>query len=150
PSRTRGGTAAVDPGSRRGVRLASIEPEVSVNAPHAERIVYPDSDGRPMADNTEQFRWIVVLRDNLDAFLPDFVAGDLLGDPVEGHRKIRVAPDVLVAGGGPKGRRGSYRQWEEDGVTPQVVFEVLSPDNTPAEMALKLAFYDQHGVREYY
>ena len=103
-----------------------------------------------MADNTEQFRWIVVLRDNLDAFLTDFVAGDLLWYPVEGHPKIRVAPDVLVALGRPKGKRGSYRQWEEAAVAPQVVFEVLSPDNTPAEMALKLAFYDAHGVREYY
>jgi Uma2 family endonuclease len=121
-----------------------------VQAPQVERVVYPDSDGRPMADNTEQFRWIVVLRDNLDAFLTDFVAGDLLWYPVEGHPKIRVDPDVLVARGRPKGRRGSYRQWEEGGVAPQVVFEVLSPDNTPAEMALKLAFYDAHGVREYY
>jgi hypothetical protein len=24
-------------------------------------IVYPESDGQPMADNTEQFKWIVLL-----------------------------------------------------------------------------------------
>lgn len=64
---------------------------------------YPDSDGRPIADNTEQFEWIVVLKDNLDAMLPDFIAGDLLWYPVEGDNKTRVAPDVLVALGRPSG-----------------------------------------------
>ena len=27
---------------------------------------YPDSDGQPMADNTKQFRWIVVIKENLE------------------------------------------------------------------------------------
>ncbi len=49
--------------------------------------IYPDSDGNPMADNTEQFRWIVVIKENLEllfANFPDvFVAGDLLWYPVE-------------------------------------------------------------------
>jgi hypothetical protein len=30
-------------------------------------IVYPDSDGKPMADNTLQFRWIVKVQGGLDA-----------------------------------------------------------------------------------
>lgn len=30
------------------------------------KIIYPDSDGQPMADNTKQFRWIVLLKENLD------------------------------------------------------------------------------------
>ncbi|MFM7574309.1 MAG: Uma2 family endonuclease, partial [Snowella sp.] len=41
-------------------------------------------------------------------------------------------------------------QWQEDNITPQVVFEVLSPGNTLAEMALKWQFYDHYGVEEYY
>jgi Uma2 family endonuclease len=63
-----------------------------------------------------------------------FVAGDLLWYPVEGHPEIRVAPNVLVAFDRPKGDRGSYRQWQEDNVDPQVVFEILSPGNTLKEM----------------
>jgi Uma2 family endonuclease len=59
-----------------------------------------------------------------------FVAGDLLWYPVPDRRETGpIAPDVLVAFGRPKGRRGSYRQWEENGIAPQVVFEVLSPSN---------------------
>ena len=115
-----------------------------------DAVVYPDSDGEPMADNTLQFQWIVVLKENLDAVLPDFVAGDLLWYPVEGDNRTRRAPDVLVAFGRPKGHRGSYRQWEEGGVAPQVVMEVLSPRNTLVEMMGKLDFYRLHGAREFY
>lgn len=118
------------------------------------QIIYPDSDGQPMADNTEQFEWIVLLKENLEClFAKDpnvFVGGDLLWYPVEGHPEIRVAPDVMVALGRPKGKRGSYRQWQENNQPPQVVFEILSPGNTLKEMAKKLKFYDHHGVEEYY
>ncbi|MBS1253562.1 MAG: hypothetical protein MAG451_02611 [Anaerolineales bacterium] len=123
-----------------------------IQAPVAEtEIVYPESDGQPMADNTQQFRWIVTIKEGLDALLPDtFVAGDLLWYPVEGRNDIRIAPDVLVAFGRPKGDRGSYLQWEEDGIAPQVVFEILSPGNTAAEMERKFQFYQRYGVEEYY
>ena len=30
-------------------------------------ILYPDSDGKPMADNTKQFQWIVTLEGGLQA-----------------------------------------------------------------------------------
>ncbi len=117
-------------------------------------IVYPDSDGMPMADNTKQFRAIVTIQGNLEALFHDradvFVAGDLLWYPVEGRPDIRRAPDAMVVFGRPKGDRGSYRQWEEDGIAPQVVFEVLSPGNTLTEIAAKFEFYDLYGVEEYY
>ena len=125
-----------------------------LNPPQQPAIDYPDSDGQPMADNTEQFKWIVTIEGGLEAIFRDrpnvFVAGDLLWYPVKGHPEIRLAPDALVAFGRPKGRRGSYRQWEEDNIAPQVVFEVLSPGNWPAQMAQKLLFYEKYGVLEYY
>jgi Uma2 family endonuclease len=111
---------------------------------------YPERDGQPMSDNTLQFLWITMLQGNLDALLPDFVGGDLLWYPVQGDNRTRAAPDVMVALGRPKGRRGSYKQWEEDGIAPAVVFEVLSPGNTTEEMAEKHAFYERYGVEEYY
>ena len=117
-------------------------------------VIYPDSDGQPMADNTKQFRWIVVIQQNLEWLFADdpnvFVAGDLLWYPVEGDNKTRTAPDVMVAVGRPKGDRGSYKQWEEANLPPQVVFEILSPGNRRAEMSRKLLFYDRFGVEEYY
>lgn len=116
--------------------------------------LYPDSNGQPMSDNTKQFRWIVTIKENLERLFAEdenvFIAGDLLWYPVEGQPKIRQAPDTLVAFGRPKGDRGSYKQWVEGGIAPQVVFEILSPGNRPAEMMRKLDFYKHHGVEEYY
>jgi len=117
-------------------------------------IIYPESDGKPMADNTKQFRWILVIQQNIDWLYANesqvFVAGDLLWYPVEGQTEIAAAPDTMVVFGRPKGDRGSYKQWEEGNIAPQVVFEILSPSNKAVEMAKKLLFYDRYGVEEYY
>jgi Uma2 family endonuclease len=115
---------------------------------------YPDSDGKPLAENTRQLRWILLLYGNLAALFrgrPDvFVAADMCWYPVEQQPDVAQAPDVLVVFGRPKGDRASYRQWEEGGVPPTVVFEVLAPGNTWVEMEDKEAFYEEHGVEEYY
>lgn len=125
-----------------------------VSTASAVEIIYPDSDGRPMADNTIQYQYIITIQVGLDALFSHdpnvFVAGDLLWYPVQGQPGINKAPDVFVAFGRPKGERSSYKQWEEGGIAPQVVFEILSPSNTASEMHEKRRFYAQHGVEEYY
>ncbi|MEO1352318.1 MAG: Uma2 family endonuclease [Cyanobacteria bacterium J06635_15] len=122
--------------------------------PPPDVVTYPERDGKPMADNTKQFRWIVTLKENLEILFADqpntFVAGDLLWYPVEGNNRLCQAPDTMVVFGRPKGDRGSYQQWQEDNIAPQVVFEILSPGNTGTEMTRKLLFYQQYGVEEYY
>jgi Uma2 family endonuclease len=127
---------------------------MAITASRKEQIVYPESDGKPMADNTKQFRWIVTLEGGFEALFRDredvFVAGDLFWYSVEGRPDIRMAPDVMIVFGRPKGDRPSYKQWEEENIAPQVVFEVLSPSNSLLEMAKKLEFYDRYGVEEYY
>ena len=122
--------------------------------PPQSTVQYPDDDGQPMSDNTLQFKWIVLIKEGLETLFrhdPNvFVAGDLLWYPEEGKPKIRQAPDVMVVLGRTKGERGSYKQWEEDGIAPQVVFEVLSPGNRLDEMLRKFRFYEKYGVEEYY
>ena len=119
-----------------------------------EDLLYPDSDGKPIADSTLQFEWIVKLYENLSAQYYDdpnvLVVADLLWYAMHGQPTECTAPDTLVIFGRPKGHRGSYRQWREDGVAPQVVFEVLSPIGTTEEMDSKFAFYERHKVEEYY
>ena len=120
-------------------------------------IDYPDSDGNPMADNTEQYRWIVIIKENLEIMYADdpnvFIAGDLLWYPVR-HTQKRVAPDVMVVFGRPKGRRGSYKQWLENNIPPQVAFEILSPSNKDRRgmdsLEDKFEFYRTNGIQEYY
>jgi Uma2 family endonuclease len=119
-----------------------------------EDIHYPDSDGKPLADNTKQLDWIMLLTGNLKIlFEPDpkvFVSSDQLWYPVRGRPDIRQAPDVYVVFGRPKGHRGSWKQWEELDTPMTVVFEILSPGNSPEEMVEKFHFYDDYGVEEYY
>jgi Uma2 family endonuclease len=123
-----------------------VNPEVEVH--------YPESDGNPMADNTKQFKLIVKIKENLEvwyaAMADVFVAGDLLWYPIEGDNTTRIAPDAMVVFGPGKGDRGSYQQWKEGDIAPQVTFEILSPSNFAPEMEEKRKFYETHGVEEYY
>jgi Uma2 family endonuclease len=127
---------------------------MNIPAPAPPSPLYPDSDGKPIAENTLQLRWIVILFGNLSALFDGradvFVAADLFWYPVAGQPEIRTAPDVLVGFGRPKGHRRSYKQWEEDGVPVTVVIEVLSPGNTWMEMDDKHVFYAEYGVEDYY
>jgi Uma2 family endonuclease len=106
-----------------------------------------------MADNTLQYEWIVRLVSNLKHLFRGqtvFVAGDLLWYP----QQVTVppapaqAPDVMVVLGRPDGERRSYKQWEEENLAPQVVFEILSESNSAREMLNKQKFYRQYGVLE--
>ena len=121
-----------------------------------QEIAYPYyCDGQPMSDNTEQYRWIVIIKENLEimfaAIEKVFIAGDLFWSPVKGKvNTIKNAPDVMVVFGRSKGKRLSYIQHEEDNIAPQVTFEILSPGNSKKEMEDKFTFYQQYGVKEYY
>ena len=119
-----------------------------------EDVLFPDSDGKPMADNTEQYRWIVIIKENLEIlFAADdnvFIAADLLWYPVRSKIISPTAPDVMVVFDRPKGKRRSYRQWNEQNIPPQVVFEILSASNDADEMSRKLEFNNTYGVEEYY
>ncbi len=114
---------------------------------------FPDSDGLPMAENTEQYFWIVLIKENLEIWFANqqdvFIAADLFWYPVESKQIKVYAPDTMVVFGRPKGRRGSYKQWQEQNIPPQVVFEIESPGNTCGELQKKFEFYQTYGVEEY-
>ncbi|MBR8837745.1 MAG: Uma2 family endonuclease [Stigonema ocellatum SAG 48.90 = DSM 106950] len=103
-----------------------------------EDVLFKSSDGKPMADNTEQYRWIVLIKENLEILFTKndniFIAGDLLWYPVRSQLISPTAPDVMVVFGRPKGKRRSYRQWNEGNIPPRVVFEILSASNDADEM----------------
>jgi Uma2 family endonuclease len=119
-----------------------------------EEIIYPCSDGQPMADSTIQYKLIVKIKEGCESLLKNdpnvFVAADLLWYPVEGRTDISQAPDVMVIFGRPKGDRRSYIQYREDNIAPQVAFEIRSHNDSQRKMDKKLAFYNRYGVEEYY
>ena len=117
-------------------------------------IIYPDSDGQPMAESTIQYELIVKIKEGCESLFKDdpnvFVAADLLWYPVERRIDISQAPDTMVVFGRPKGDRPSYIQYREDNIGPQVVFEIRSHNDSNTKMNKKLSFYQRHGVEEYY
>lgn len=120
--------------------------------PAPPAVEYPESDGKPMAESRRQYEAIVVIQKNLEQALAGraLVSADNFIYPVEGRATICLAPDVYVALGRPDQMIRSYKVWEQGGVFPQVIFEVLSPSNEPDEMIGKFRFYDRYGAEEYY
>ena len=124
-----------------------------LQSPKKSNVIYLDDNGEPMSNNTDQFRLIVWIKENLELVFADdpnvFLAGDLLWYPVEGNNKLSQAPDIMAVFGIPKGYRGSYQQWNEDNIAPQVAFEIW-PGDRIGLMMQKFQFYERYGVEEYY
>ena len=126
----------------------------SASATASEPIVYPYSDGAPLAESNEQLEWITLLFGNLRTLYRDrddvFVGGDNFIYPVEGNPKIVTAPDVYIAYGRPMQRElKSYKVWEQGNIFPQVIVEVLSKSNSPSDLLEKRQFYEKYGCEEY-
>ncbi len=125
-----------------------------LQSPDKSDTIYPENNGEPMSNNTERLRLIVEIKENLELmFAKDpnvFIADDLLWYPVEGNNKLCKAPDVMVVFGIPKGYRGSYQQWLENDIAPQVAFDIWSPGDSLIPILEKFKFYESYGVEEFY
>ena len=125
-------------------RSAAAGPEV---------VVYPDSDGQPMADNDVQADAMIAaklaLRRHFHRSGEAYVAGDLLLYYEEGSISKRVAPDVMVVFGVEVRRRPSYLLWAE-GKPPDFVMEVNAPSSRLRDRTEKRDLYASLGVREYF
>ena len=118
----------------------------------APTIVYPESDGKPMAE-TDIHRDLMVdfIQMLQHHFIdePVYVSGNLMMYYEQGTRKS-VAPDVFVVHGVAKKRRRTYLIWEE-GQTPDFVLEVSSHSTSQNDMGDKKDIYAEVlGVKEYY
>jgi Uma2 family endonuclease len=117
------------------------------------KIIYGNNNSKPISDDTEQFRLIVLIKENLELLFADnpnvFIAGNLLWYPVEGKNNIYQPPDVMVVFGRSKRYRSFYQQWNEDDIGPQVVFEIWD-GNRIGLIIEKFRFYRNYGVEEYY
>ena len=130
-------------------RSASAALDVPARAA-ARDVLYPCSDGRPMADNAWQSRAIVKAAGDLEVAHPEALAvADILVYPEEGNPRNRIAPDVLVAFGVGTHSRSSYLVWEE-GKPPDWVLEVASPSTASKDLDFKRRAYAAMGVPEYW
>src|SRR5262245_6113016 len=116
-------------------------------------IDYPESDGQPMAETDVHAKTMINLRLALDVYFNDdpqvYVSGNLLIYYVKGNPAKRVASDVFVVRGVPKGDRRIYKLWEES-APPGIVIEISSRQTWREDMHTKLRLYEKLGVQEYF
>jgi len=120
-----------------------------------ERIViYPESDGKPMAETDIHRKLMTDIIETLDNYFKElddvYVSGNLLLYYEEGYPKKSVAPDVFVVFGVKKKERRTYRLWEE-GKGPDFVLELVSRKTYQNDLREKKELYASVlGVKEYY
>jgi Uma2 family endonuclease len=118
-----------------------------------KEVIYPESDGKPMAETDlhrdEMLNLISALAEHYREDPQVYVSGNLFVYYVEGDTRKKVSPDVLVVRGVRKGRRRTYKIWEE-GKAPEVVIEVSSGETHYEDLYAKRELYEELGVKEYY
>lgn len=124
------------------------------SAMRSRRMVYPTSDGKPMAETDIHRDLMMRLIQSLKRWFGNkamtYVSGNLLVYYVPGDKRKHVAPDVFVVFGVPKKDREYYLCWEE-GKFPSVVIEVTSSSTRSEDTKKKFAIYrDVFQVKEYF
>ena len=117
-------------------------------------IVYPDSDGEPMAENDHQLTAMLDAISTLRAWFADredvYPGGDMLMYYKINDNETRVAPDVFVVFGvESRHKRDSWIVWRE-GKAPDIVMELASGSTWRRDMREKRDIYAEMGVAEYW
>jgi Uma2 family endonuclease len=119
-----------------------------------EDLLYPSSDGEPMAETTIHVQAIIWLFEALqDVFrnVADvFVAADLMWYWEEGNPGACKAPDVMVVKGVEKRERRSWLGWREANPIPNAIFEIGSKGTWRENLYEKRRVYAQLHVPEYF
>lgn len=119
-----------------------------------KKVIYPTSDGRPMAETDQHRDQMMDLIETLKTRYRDqervYVSGNLLMFYVEGDKHKHVSPDVFVVLGIPMYQRENYLVWEE-GKGPDWAMEVTSKSTKDEDIKTKFALYrDVLRVSEYF
>lgn len=116
-------------------------------------IIYPSSDGIPMAESDTQRIPLMDTSAALSLHFSDrpdvYVSADILIYYEMGNPRRCVAPDVLVVIGVPDHRRDSYFVWR-DGKAPDFVLEITSNSTQARDATTKRDIYAGMGVTEYW
>lgn len=115
-------------------------------------VVYPSSDGEPLAETSVHIdaiiNAVIALRNYLDGEQAIVLADQFLYY-AEGFPKLRVAPDIMVVVNVPPGARDNYKVWEE-GQIPAVIFEMTSAGTKDRDEIDKKYLYENLNVPEYW
>ncbi|HEX9945115.1 MAG TPA: Uma2 family endonuclease [Thermoanaerobaculia bacterium] len=121
--------------------------------PFQKEIVYPESDGQPMAESDlhrkEMTYLIEALGEHFAQEADVYLAGNLFLYFKKGDPRSVVAPDLFVVRGVAKGDRKVFKLWEE-GRAPCLVVEVTSDSTQDEDLSKKKTIYERLGVEEYF
>jgi Uma2 family endonuclease len=115
-------------------------------------IIYPSSDGEPLAETQQHVLAILMALALLRLYLqeqPAVVFADQFLYYIEGNPRARVAPDVMVVFDIEKRLYANYKIWEGQ-QTPAIIFEVTSAGTKETDWNFKKTLYEQLGVTEYW
>ena len=119
----------------------------------APTLVYPESDGEPMAETPKHQQVMIdcmdILRNHFRRFADVYIAGNMLLYYEEGNPRKSVSPDVFMVRGLSKKELRTYKTWEQP-PTLDFVLEVASPRTYARDFNEKKAIYEQIlRVKEY-
>ena len=129
-----------------------ITNQVQAVIPTTSEIVYPSSDGEPLAETQQHVLAILMTLALLRLYLQDqqaVVFADQFLYYIEGNPRARVAPDVMVVFDIEKRLYANYKIWEGK-QTPAIIFEVTSAGTKEVDWNFKKTLYEQLGVTEYW
>lgn len=117
-------------------------------------IIYPISDGAPMAESDPARDYLIYCVEALDIYFQNredvYVSGNLFIYYKKGVPSAVVAPDVFVVFGVMKKKRLSYKVWEEEDKVPNFVLEITSATTQENDEEEKPRKYAQLGIQEYF
>ena len=120
----------------------------------APTLVYPESDGEPMAESPKHQKVMMDCMDVLRSHfygIPDmYIAGNMLMYYEKGDPRKSVSPDVFMVRGLSKKDLRTYKTWEQP-PTLDFVLEVASPSTFEKDFTVKKELYAKVlRVKEYY
>lgn len=120
----------------------------------APTVVYPESDGQPMAETPRHQQVMIdcmdILRRHFRKVPEVYIGGNMLLYYEEGNPRKSVSPDVFMVRDVSKKELRVYKTWEQH-PTLDFVLEVASPSTVRKDLGEKKELYaNVLKVREYY
>ncbi len=120
----------------------------------APTLVYPESDGEPMAETGRHVRSLLDMIEMIDWHFRDVpdvhVCGNMFLYYEEGNPRKVISPDVFMVRGVSKKDLRTYKTWEQQPYL-DFVLELASPSTFTRDFAEKKTIYEQIlRVKEYY
>ncbi len=118
-----------------------------------DEMLYPESDGKPMAETGFHVTLIAYLISMLRAFFQGrkdlYVGGNMFLYYEEGDPHKSLSPDVFIVFDVQAHERRSWFTWKE-GKGPDVVFEFTSRSTRAEDQGSKKGLYEWMGIKEYF